>query len=623
MQKLTYPLFETCCPVFLGLLLFFASCQSETTPPHSSTAAPPEMERLLQAADTLSADALAAEVQKLPGTWADTFFHNRRLALALRQDGAGLNAAMTMYEKMRPGDEDAGAFIHLGRGIAHQFASRFDSADFHYKLAQGWYEKNGDKLKLRDALDCRASVCRIRGRFDETVAIQYQALELAEREIDRMYMKVKIAQTFLSKGDPDKALELLQEPARFYGQPLDTFMYAYTLAVQGNAFAEKKDFAKSLELHQKSLLLRQQIGKHAFAPENLHNMATAYNRMGNWQVALDTVAAAEKILAQLGNKQGIIFLQLAKGEALFHLSRLPEAEVSLLQCLENARTRKQYKVAWSAADLLSKLKKRQGQPTEALDFREQCMAFSDSLFSKEKEKIIQETATKYETREKQAQIASLQRENQLARERNFWIGGLSSVLLISGVWFARFRQRKMKEALEKDLAAANLKNELLLAQKQIQAQAIENQQKELENNRQQLTDFTAHLIEKNQQIEALQAQLGHPKKAGTAVADNAPDTNESDLNALFGQSLVTDSDWETFRRYFEKVFPGFLTRLKIQFPDLSTAELRLVLLTKMGLKSKEIADLIGISADSVYKVKYRFKKKMGVSEEELLDTVEE
>jgi DNA-binding CsgD family transcriptional regulator len=47
-----------------------------------------------------------------------------------------------------------------------------------------------------------------------------------------------------------------------------------------------------------------------------------------------------------------------------------------------------------------------------------------------------------------------------------------------------------------------------------------------------------------------------------------------------------------------------------------------VLLTKMGLKTNEIAVFIGISPESVRKLRYRFKKKMGISEEELLDSVD-
>lgn len=64
-----------------------------------------------------------------------------------------------------------------------------------------------------------------------------------------------------------------------------------------------------------------------------------------------------------------------------------------------------------------------------------------------------------------------------------------------------------------------------------------------------------------------------------------------------------------------------LNRLKIECRELSSAELRLVLLTKMGLTTHEIARFIGVSPESVYKLRYRFKKKMGISEEELLNNV--
>jgi len=617
-----YRLFWICCSGFLGLLLFFASCQSKTTQHNTSAAAPPEMERLLQAADTLSADALAAEARKLPGTWVDSFFQTMHWSLIVQQNGPVIKTAMSAYEKIRPDDEAAGAFIHFGRGCAYQFAARLDSADIHYKLAQDWYQQKGDKEYLIQVLDCRATNSDLRGRFDEAIALKYQILDLTNDEQSQMYMKTAIAHTLIAKGDSAIQLELLEAPLRYFEQARDTFTYTWVLTAQANAFGLKEDYAKSIECHQKALLLRRQIGKIAHSLENLAGIARMHNKLGHWQAALDTTAVAQKVLAQINAKQGSTQFQIIAGEALFHLNRLPEADALLLQNLEDARARKRYPIAMQATLLLSKSKKQQGKLAEALDFQTQHLAFKDSVYNQEKEKIIQETATKYETREKQAQIANLQRENQLARERNFWIAGLSSLLLSMGLGFARFRQRKMKEALGKDLAAAQLANDLLLAQEQIQAQAIENQQKELENNRQMLNDFAAQLIEKNHQVEALQTKLGNPKTAETAVADNAPDTSESDLNALFSQSLVTDSDWETFKKYFEKVFPGFLTRLKIQQPDLSNAELRFLMLTKMRLRTNDIADLLGISPESVRKIRYRSKKKTGLSEEELLESLE-
>ncbi len=410
--------------------------------------------------------------------------------------------------------------------------------------------------------------------------------------------------------------------SRVLEETRDTANWAYALTIQGNAYARKNDYAKCLELNKKAFLLRRAIGLKGVMLENINNMARSLGKLNNWQAALDTLSSAEKLMAETGFRNGQHFIQATTGEALFHLNRLSEADPILLENFEFCRARKIYNVAAPTADLLSKSKKMQGKLAESLYFREQNVSIKDTLASKEKEKIIQETAAKYETREKQAQIASLERENQLARERNFWIGGLSSLLLISGVWFARFRQRKLKEAAEKDLAAAELKSDLLLAREQMLAQTIEKQQTELENNQQQLADFTTHLIEKKHQIEALQNKLDAASVPGEARESNGKIAAEEDIEALYGQRLFTDSDWATFRKYFEKVFPGFFGQLKLNFPELTTAETRLVLLTKMNLSTKEIADLLAISPDSVRRLRSRFKKKTGLSEEELLVGVE-
>ena len=605
---------------FLGLVLvaLFARCQSEEAKT-SMTDAPPALEQLLSAADTLSAEVLAAEARKLPGTWVDSFFDARCTALALRQDGRMLSRELAIYEKIRPGNEAVGAFVQLRRGIVHQFATRFDSAEIYYKLAQGWYEKSGDKLKLRDALDCRSSVCRLQGRFDEAVAIQYQALELAEKEIDKMYMKVKIAQTLVVKEDTTKALELLQEPIRFYEQIRDTHMYAFALAVEGNAFALKKDFAKCIELHQKSLSLRLQSGKHNFATENLHAIATMHNKLGNWQAALDTIKTAERILTQLGNKQGLAFFQFATGEALFHLGRLPEAEVLLLQNLEKSRARKQYKVAWSAADLLSKSKKKQGKLSEALDFREQSTALKDSLFNKEKERIVQDATFKYETREKEAQIAALKMEKRFANQRSLLIGAFLLSLAGAGAGFLRYRHRREKALLEKDIETKRLENEVLLANENLNRQAMENAAHELQLHKAQLEEFTVLMLEKNTKIESLQSEIEQISLPGESKPARQADPDSDDVDALFQASLITETDWQRFQRHFDKVFPGTSSRLKFQHPELTTAEHQLVLLTKMGLKAKDIAGFFGITPESVRKLKYRFKKKTGLSEEELIE----
>jgi DNA-binding CsgD family transcriptional regulator len=607
--------------IFIFAVLF--ACCGPETPKNSSTDAPPEMERLLLAADTLSTGALTAEARKLPGTWADTFFQKRCYGFIQTPNPRALFAAASNYERIRPDDEAAGAFIHFSRGVAQNNSGKLDSSEFHFKQAQDYYEKKGSKKYLYNVLDCRSGTSTMRGRFDEAILLKYKALEIQENEADRMYIKVSIANTFIHKGDTTSPFELLLEPVRFFEETRDTINWAFALTIQGNAYARKNNYTKCLELNQKAFLLRRAIGQKGTMLENINNMARSHGKLGNWQAALDTLSTAEKLMAATGLRNGQTFIQLATGEALFHLNRLSEADVVLLQNLEICRARKQYALAAPAADLLSKSKKMQGKIAESLEFREQNVAMKDTLYSKEKEKIIQDAASKYETREKAAEIVALKLEKQLSDQRNLLGGGFLLSVVGAGAWFLRYRHRREKDLLEKDIATKRLENEVLLATENLNRTTLENNARELDIHKAQLEEFTALMLEKNAKIEALQSFKGESSSdvESNSAMQNA--LNDDDVDALFQSALLNETDWQRFQKHFEKVFPGILNRLKIEYQELSIAELRLVLLTKMGLKTNEIAVFIGISSESVRKLRYRFKKKMGISEEEMLDSVED
>ncbi len=58
---------------------------------------------------------------------------------------------------------------------------------------------------------------------------------------------------------------------------------------------------------------------------------------------------------------------------------------------------------------------------------------------------------------------------------------------------------------------------------------------------------------------------------------------------------------------------GFLTKIKIAYPDLSARELRLCSYLKLNVSSKEIAEYLGISLRGVESLRYRVRKKLGLS----------
>lgn len=81
--------------------------------------------------------------------------------------------------------------------------------------------------------------------------------------------------------------------------------------------------------------------------------------------------------------------------------------------------------------------------------------------------------------------------------------------------------------------------------------------------------------------------------------------------------LLTDQEWRTFKLSFEQIYPAFLQKISTHAAQFSPAEVRLLTLSKLGLKGPEIAEILGISMDGVKKGKQRLKKKLQMYPEEL------
>jgi hypothetical protein len=87
------------------------------------------------------------------------------------------------------------------------------------------------------------------------------------------------------------------------------------------------------------------------------------------------------------------------------------------------------------------------------------------------------------------------------------------------------------------------------------------------------------------------------------------------LNRLASSRIITDDDWEEFKRLYTQVYPSFFIRLKEKFPSITQAELRLAALLKLRLNNKEVASILAISADSVKKSRQRLRKRFGIPDE--------
>ena len=138
---------------------------------------------------------------------------------------------------------------------------------------------------------------------------------------------------------------------------------------------------------------------------------------------------------------------------------------------------------------------------------------------------------------------------------------------------------------------------------------------QLEQARKELTMFTDMIREKNEMLD----DFSHEIDALRATDQHVQDERFNHLASLMNAHILTEDDWQQFRLLFDKVHPGFFPRLKEKMPDLTSAETRLLALTKLQLAPREMASMLGISYDSILKSRQRLRKKINLPEEGTLD----
>jgi len=77
---------------------------------------------------------------------------------------------------------------------------------------------------------------------------------------------------------------------------------------------------------------------------------------------------------------------------------------------------------------------------------------------------------------------------------------------------------------------------------------------------------------------------------------------------------------KTFEIQMDELHQDFFKKLKEHFPGLSKNDLRLCAYLKIGLNSKDIADILNIQTSSSYISRSRLRKKLNLeAEEDLYD----
>lgn len=79
------------------------------------------------------------------------------------------------------------------------------------------------------------------------------------------------------------------------------------------------------------------------------------------------------------------------------------------------------------------------------------------------------------------------------------------------------------------------------------------------------------------------------------------------------RETANDSDIVKLRTAFDQLYPGFSTSVNSIIRGITSNEVRLCMLIRLNINTKDIARIQNVSPDSVIKARYRIRKKIGLT----------
>lgn len=111
---------------------------------------------------------------------------------------------------------------------------------------------------------------------------------------------------------------------------------------------------------------------------------------------------------------------------------------------------------------------------------------------------------------------------------------------------------------------------------------------------------------------ALNARI---EELNNATAGNHENKRYEMLSAI----LLEKDDELRFRKNFNDLYPGFIDKLRHEYPNLTSGNELLCMLIALNMKNEEIALALGISRDSLATSRYRLRSRLNLSKDTDLD----
>nr|WP_299342195.1 tetratricopeptide repeat protein [Allomuricauda sp.] len=219
--------------------------------------------------------------------------------------------------------------------------------------------------------------------------------------------------------------------------------------------------------------------------------------------------------------------------------------------------------------------------------------------------------TVYETNKKETQIQLLREQNKVSRANQTILWLVLFTMVVIGLILYNYMGRKRKGKLK----IQEYKQRMLKAELDKKAYEEKNLQREVQLKTAALSRYSLHLSQKNKILQDLSKTL----KNIAARKNMDSSTTIKDLAKEIEFNLQQEDEWDEFMNFFRDIHPNFIKKLSsMSEGNLSPAEMRLGMLLRLNLSSKEIASILRVTPDSVRVARHRLRKKLPIDQKKEL-----
>ena len=151
--------------------------------------------------------------------------------------------------------------------------------------------------------------------------------------------------------------------------------------------------------------------------------------------------------------------------------------------------------------------------------------------------------------------------------------------------------------------------EKIKAEQKVNQLMKQKHQMEMDLINRELATSSIFIAQKNKIIGLIRKDVNRLLKKEKIVTKN----DFAKVLKTIDENVKFENDWYRIKAHFEKIHPGFFDRLREKYPQLTPTDHKLCALLRMNLSTKEISQILKITAPSTEISRIRLRKKLDLA----------